>query len=635
MKLLKVDNWYVWQGGYETKDIPKAAKFRWNADKKRWETNILEYALNLREYAEEPLRSELEGYLKRYEDSAATDADVNIPAPDGLSYFGYQRAGIAYAMNNPNVLIGDEMGLGKTIQAIGVINAVPTINKIMIVCPASLKLNWKRELSRWLVRDLEVKVITSSNKSKVDADILIVNYDILTRLSWLHTLNCDLLIADECHYLKNPKAQRTMIFTTIREHAERLILLTGTPILNRPVEMWNLLRLLKFDMKEWYYYTRYCGASKENGWDKSGATNMEELQVKLRREVMIRREKAQVLADLPPKTRQIIYLDPENYLDVLDAEQKFLSMDEVSNYTVYEDGVLALHEPSTRHISEMAKLRHATAMAKVGEVIAHAKTVLESTDKVVIFAHHQDVIAALYEAFQNEAVALVGGMSAALKDNAVYAFQNDPRIRVFIGSIQAAGVGLTLTAASTVIFAELDWVPANLTQAEDRCHRIGQFGNVLVYHVVVDGSMDAMLAKRIVAKQDIIDRATLKTRSDAHLESQRMKLEAIGTDVRARIEEAKRVVETNAKEAPEPSQSVKPGFTTYTTEQREHVHDLLKRLAGVCNYAVSEDGMGFNKIDADFGHQLANQAFLLTNKQTFVAIKMLRKYHGQIGKIEF
>jgi len=553
MELLKVGDFYVWRGGYETKDIPKAARFRWNPDKKRWETKSLEIAMLLREYATGKLKDDLDN---AYEDdiqkiaiSSATDSDIEIPCPDGLSYFGYQKAGIAYALANKNVLIGDEMGLGKTIQVIGLINASPDLNRILIVCPASLKLNWYKELTKWLTRPMSIHILKPSDKKPVKSDILIVNYDLLTKYAWLQS-KFDLLVADECHYLKNPKAQRTERFMAIREHADRLVLLTGTPILNRPIELWPFLQMLDFPMNFWEFVSRYCGATKDNGWDKSGATNMEELQVSLRRSVMVRRQKADVLGDLPPKTRQIIYLDPEKYQQYIDAEEMFLAThgkDSDGFDNDFNQSVNLLHDPSPVHISEMSRLRHNTAVAKIPDVIKHISELLETTDKVVIFAHHRDVVSAIYEAFSDKAVYLIGGMSATLKDDAVTQFQTNPKIKVFVGSIQAAGVGLTLTSASTVVFAELDWVPGNITQAEDRCHRIGQLDNVLVQHIVVDGSMDAMLAKKIVKKQDIIDRAMLKERAEQHLESQKAALKSVEATVMKNINEAKKTVVAKPK----------------------------------------------------------------------------------------
>lgn len=508
MRLLKIGDYYVWHGGFHTKDIPKTAGMRWNPTKKRWETKSVEIALSLKKYATDDALKHLteaeEIVSERIKYSTAVDANISIPAPGGLKYFGYQKAGIAYAIGNQNVLIGDEMGLGKTIQAIGVMNFIPEIKVALVVCPASLKINWKKEIDRWLLGDRTCAVLSTKDKDKeVQADVLIANYELLGKLEWLRK-PYDLIVADEAHYLKNPKAARTKHFTEVRENANRLLLLTGTPILNRPIELWSLLQLLRFDMRFWEFAARYCGASEDNGWDVSGATNMAELQQILRKSVMIRRRKADVLGDLPDKTRQIIYLDPARYKPWLSKETKFMQ-----KAGMLDEGSIAhMHEPTALDIGEMSRLRHETALAKVPEMIDFIGAALDAVDKVVVFANHRDVIEQLYSAYPDIAVKLMGGMTPDEKDDAVVQFQTNPDIRLFVGSIKAAGVGITLTAAQTIVFAELDWVPGNILQAEDRLHRIGQKNNVMVYYVVVDGSMDAMFAKRFTEKQAIIDEAT-------------------------------------------------------------------------------------------------------------------------------
>ena len=245
--------------------------------------------------------------------SRATDADVDVPRPSGLDYLPYQRAGIAYAMVRPAVLIGDEMGLGKTIQAIGIINADPTIQKVLVVCPASLKINWARELAKWLVRPASVAI---ANGAFPAADIVVVNYDVLKKHSEaIQSRAWDMLVVDECHYIKNPKAQRTTLALGIK--ARRRVFLTGTPICNRPAELWTLVQSLDPSGlgRSWRgFHERYAGAfqhyvrtgrGSKMIWDVSGASNLDELQDRLRASVMVRRLKKDVLTELPPKRRVV------------------------------------------------------------------------------------------------------------------------------------------------------------------------------------------------------------------------------------------------------------------------------------------------------------------------------------------
>jgi len=227
-------------------------------------------------------------------------------------------------------------------------------------------------------------------------------------------------------------------------------------------------------------------------------------------------------------------------------------------------------------------------------------------DNLVIFAHHHNVIDALVDHFGSQAVVLDGRTPNESRQQAVDRFQTDPTIKVFIGGIKAAGIGITLTAATHVVFAELDWVPANISQAEDRCHRIGQAGNVVVQHLVMDGSLDARLAKVLVWKQKIIEQA---------LDQEAPKIEV-----------------------PEAEQARLPRIAKYpvaSETQRKSCAVALLQLAETCDGAFSQDGMGFNKFDSRIGKQLASRSLtrLLTDGEVHLCKRMLPKYHGQIGEM--
>jgi SWI/SNF-related matrix-associated actin-dependent regulator 1 of chromatin subfamily A len=257
---------------------------------------------------------------------------------------------------------------------------------------------------------------------------------------------------------------------------------------------------------------------------------------------MVRRLKMDVLKDLPPKRRQLIEITPNStkHLKALEAEKKIRDkfdtvLEEVKKASLsaakaaldkavaqahqtkeelseeaenkFRSAVKRLNQARFAAFEELARIRHMTALAKVDDVIAFATEALESTDKIVIFAHHHDVMDALMDAFAGKAVCVRGGMSANERQKSVDRFQHDPSIKVFVGGMYAAGVGLTLTAASTVIFAELDWVPGIIAQAEDRCHRIGQTDCVVIYHIVLQDSLDYKLAHTIVTKLEVIEQA--------------------------------------------------------------------------------------------------------------------------------
>lgn len=659
--LSKSGDSYVWSGDFATRDLPKQAGFRWDSAKRQWWTKMQDSAAKLSKYASPELRVVLESVSSKkaesIEQSRAASADVSLPVPVGLDYLPFQKAGIRYALNRPNTLFGDEMGLGKTIQAIGVINASPEIRSVLVVSPATLKLNWQRELRKWLVRPLTVGV---AGKSVPDTDIVIVNYDVLGKFKSILNRDWDLVIADECHYIKNPKAQRTkhlvgseekkdgkyVHIAGIADRAKRKIFLTGTPILNRPVELWPIVSSLTpetFPFGFMGFAKRYAAAQETRyGWDFSGASHLDELQEKLRGSVMVRRLKKDVLTELPPKRRQVVEIEPTPEIRhliasetaMLDEHQERLEQHrvavEIAKASESEDdyniAVARLREVSQVAFDEISKERHELAVAKVPSVIEFLNNALEQEDKVVVFAHHRDVIDAIRNAFPDEAVSLTGEDSTDARQKAVDEFQKNPKVKLFIGSIKAAGVGITLTAASHVVFAELDWVPGNVTQAEDRCHRIGQRDNVLIQQLVFDGSLDSKLAKTIVEKQDVIDKALDDTHAapampdlGSELESAISALEAVG------VKEHSATAGVGFKALAE-----SPPLTLSEVAQ---VHAQLRYIAGVDDGAYLRDGVGFNKIDTGIGRELAMLPSL-SQKQAHLGKKILAKYHRQIGSWE-
>ena len=457
--------------------------------------------------------------------SRATDADIEIPRPEGMEYFPFQKAGIAYAITRRATLFGDEPGLGKTCQAIGVINCTPAARRIFIGCPASLKLNWRRELEMWLVRKRPILIGGPRVFTAMADGIVILNYDNFHRhRDAIRDVEWDLIILDEAHYEKNPKSKRArVIFGERASREERAagmadlppvqakikLLLTGTPICNRPKELYPLIEFLdpiKWSSK-WKYYSRYCGACQENGWDTSGASNLDELQDILRRSIMVRRLKKDVLTELPPKTRRVVEFAPTGEIQSLIREERARFPTEAD----YEKAVEQLS--SGRVIGDRPTYRKNCAIAKaqMPDVLAYMDDAVEESGKVIIFIWHREVYRLLRQHFGPRAVGMMGDTPQAERQAAVDAFQNSPAIQVIIGQIITMGTGLTLTASSRVIMFELDDVPGNVSQAEDRAHRIGQRDNVLVEHLIVTGTIDARMAKNCISKQEIIDKALDKT----------------------------------------------------------------------------------------------------------------------------
>ena len=571
--------------------------------------------------------------VKRYSDdlnilekSQAVDSDKNYPVPAGLDYYGYQKAGIEYCLDKDNILIGDEMGLGKTVQAIGVIN----VNKpkdVLIVSPASLKLNWKKELETWLVDKRDVQVIMSGKDSLDEKqDIVIVNYDVLQKYQELLDKKWSLVIMDEVHYLKNPDAQRTKAALSVQ--ADKKIMLTGTPIPNRPIEIQAVAGYLddKSFGNRFGFGKKYASLHKKqvtrnkSVWDWSGASNLDELQRRLRQSFMIRRKKDEVLKDLPAKVKQIIELPYESYKKEIKAEYSAFEdyNNKNKNPNVDPYSLDADQFSSSIDFANMSSQRKATAEKKVKAVVEH----LESfNEPVVVMAHHRDVIAQLEAELikqDKKVVVLTGEKNQVERNEAVEAFQSG-QADVFIGSIKAAGVGLTLTRASKMVFAELDWVPSDIAQAEDRIHRIGQESSVLIQYIVVEGSLDAVFAKKIVDKTKVAARAL----DDVVVEKK--------IEIPELIEENKELnkVIKKARVKAKANQIAE----SLSLEKVELLQKFMKFLSSRCDGALAQDGVGFNGVDKDFGASLARQSSWSMAQQK-IAYKMLKKYKRQIEELD-
>ena len=611
-----------------------------------WWTPDTAKAARLSEYADDGARAALGEHTAAVEASRATDAtDLDIPAPEGYDYLPYQRAGIAYAMGRRATLIGDEMGLGKTIQALGILNADPDARTALIVVPASLRINWVREAGRWLTDDHWAPyVVEETAPVPAAATLVIVNYERLLKSEVFDSLMArewDLLVMDEAHYCKNPEAKRTVACfgrtakprkkiaakDGLVHRAGRVVLLTGTPMLNRPKEMFPLINALDPDTwRNFFTFAkRYCNAQQTRwGWDMDGASNLPELQEKLRATVMVRRLKADVLTELPPKRRQVIELPPNGSSGLVEQEQRAWAAHEdkldairddlelaaaAGNEDAYQAAVARLKDGMQLAFTEISQARHKLALAKVEAATGHIDDALEATeDKLIVFAHHHDVIDALMEHFGAQAVKLDGRMGMDARQVSIDRFQNDPDVRVFVGQIKAAGVGITLTAASTVLFVELAWTPGDMSQAEDRAHRIGQENAVLVQHLVFDGSLDSKMAKALVQKQAWADKA-------------------LDNDTAAPLI-TEPVSPSGRKRPQRPRQ-----YPKASEAQRQAAGEAVMTLAGRCDGAQTEDGAGFNKIDTRIGHELASVAAAgkLTDGQVWLCTRLARTYRRQLG----
>jgi SNF2 family DNA or RNA helicase len=505
---------------------------------RRWWTVNVEAATRLRPFCNARAIAVMRNHLDWLARSRATDAKIDVPSPPGLHYLPYQKAGIAYALQRKDTLIADEPGLGKTIQFLGFVNFTNPKN-VIVICPRTLTFNWRLEAERWLTVPLEVVELENKSDRLPDRDGLfaITNYEKLVGKSPLaESLNArqwDVMGVDEAQYVKNPESARSqaVIGTDgLMRRSRRCLFLTGTPIENYPKEIWPVASAIcpaKFGDRV-TFENRYCGRHLEerNGrmvWVSEGATHLPELQQRLRSSLMVRRLKRDVLPDLPPKRRQLIVLqddkidwskDPrfKRWQATFDSlyDEAVAKLESAKTETEYRTAARSLEKVTGVKFEEMSEVRHELALAKLPTCLAYLDEILKSgLESLVVFAHHRDVIDALEKHFGDSAVVVHGSTphrGPRSREEAVRAFQ-EGRKKIFIGQTRAAGVGLTLTAASTIVFVEIDWVPGVLTQCEDRLCRIGQKKMVHVIHLVLRGTIEVNMVQKILAKQDVIDKA--------------------------------------------------------------------------------------------------------------------------------
>lgn len=440
-----------------------------------------------------------------------------------LELMPFQKTGVEFIeVKEGRVLIADEMGLGKTAQALAWLALHPKERPAVVVCPASLKFNWLEEINKWMKKPGMVQVLSGRKPQKNKAiygDIIIINYDILPNkyikkgkrmieqpfTGWVDYLlerKPKVVVLDESHYIKNSKAMRTKAACKLAKHCSNLICLTGTPILNRPVEIFNTLNAIDASLfpSFWRFAQRYCGAKHNGwGWNFNGASRTKELN-QLLSHIMIRRTKKEVLSELPDKQRTTIPLELANKKEYQQIKNNFLA------WLIDKKGTQAAKKASkVEQLTKVEYLKQAAARGKLKAAIKWIENVIEN-EKLVVFATHKEIIDQLTNHFDKEAVKIDGSTTQAKRKEAVDRFQKDSKVKLFIGNIKAAGVGITLTAASKVAFLELPWTPGELIQAEDRCHRIGQKNAVNIYYLVGLDTIDSYIANLLKEKAEVIEK---------------------------------------------------------------------------------------------------------------------------------
>ena len=444
--------------------------------------------------------------------SKAQEKEIDIHFPEGLSLYDFQKKGLAELVRlNGRALLADEMGLGKTIQAIAYMTLQPEQRPAIVIVPASLKLNWEREIKKWMPEET-TQVIFGCGK-ELAGNIIIINYDILGKYTdAIRALNPQLVILDEVHYTKSMKAKRTKAVRDICKGVKHIIALSGTPIINRPVEFYNILSLLAPQMFNSFYRfaQEFCAPSANRfGTEYKGASNTEKLNDILKKSFMIRRLKKDVLKDLPAKVRTVIPLEIDNRRDYDKAAEDLIEWLE----SIGEDGK-AQRAARAEAIVRTNVLKQLITTGKLSSVAEWIENFIQE-EKLVVFCYHHAAIDLLMEKFGDCAVKLDGRDDPKSRQFAIDEFQNNADIKLFVGNIQAAGVGITLTAASCTAFVELGWTSSEHMQAEDRVHRIGQMADsVSAYYLIgantIEEDIVDLIQKKYKVISEILDGGMLK-----------------------------------------------------------------------------------------------------------------------------
>ncbi|XP_012450401.1 uncharacterized protein LOC105773231 [Gossypium raimondii] len=501
--------------------IPKAT---WNAKERLWMFPQSSLSLAEKVPCEVPgCNIEVENLhplVQRAIAAASAQPDLQelyhrIPKSIESKLLPFQREGVRFVLQHGGrALLADEMGLGKTLQAIAVAACVRDSWPVLILAPSSLRLHWASMIEQWLnipPPDIVVvfsqmggsnrsgfTILSSNSKGDIHLDGLfnIISYDLVAKLeNVLMASEFKVVIADESHFLKNAQAKRTTASLPIIKKAQYAILLTGTPALSRPIELFKQLEALYPTVyrKVYEYGERYCKGGVFGTYQ--GASNHEELHNLMKATVMIRRLKKDVLYQLPMKRRQQVFLELTEK-DMKRISCLFCELEVVKGKITMcksEEEVKSLKLVQKNLIN---KIYTDSAEAKIPAVLDYLGTIVEADCKFIIFAHHQPMIEAIHQFLLKKKVGCIridGTTPASSRQALVNDFQEKDAIKAAVLSIKAGGVGLTLTAASTVIFAELSWTPGDLIQAEDRAHRIGQVSSVNIYYLLANDTVDDII----------------------------------------------------------------------------------------------------------------------------------------------
>lgn len=515
------------------KDIVKSIKnldynSRWNPEHKQWIVPVNKFTKTrllsiISQYNFEQIALEIEEDVQvSYEQSEVDYAYLKgLCDAKGFTYTprNYQLESLGYAREKGNIINGDDVGLGKTFESIMYAETTNSFPCLVIV-PASVKYNWEEKWLEITNNKRSISVIESKpKKSKPNnwnADVVVINYDIIgkkqgkgttVRFKELMEVDWKMNIFDEAHFLKDKKAQRSAAAKMITQKSDDVIIqmLTGTAVMSRPVELWNLLKLVKRDDQiayDWYQFIRrYCGGYRGKfGWVTDGATNTLELNRRLREVCYIRREKRDVLDELPEVTKQVIQIPITNQRDIVRATTDFIKFIRETQGEEKADAAM-----EAEHLVAIGALRKLAIEGKLKGIEQYLKDWKQSGNtKLLIFGIHREPLEYLANKFKCELIA--GGVSSKAKQEIVKRWQVDDNIFLF-ANIESGGTGVDglQKVCSNMLITELPWRPSDLTQTVGRLDRSGQKEPVTVSYMLNDDTIDSEMWEMLADKEQVTE----------------------------------------------------------------------------------------------------------------------------------
>jgi len=447
----------------------------------------------------------------------------------GMRLREYQKAAVEYIEKNERVILGDEPGLGKTISSIGAVQHLDAY-PVLCVVPAAVRSHWEKEWNTWLPRKA-VKTVKSGNHTDFRGSVVICTYSLVYKFTEkFKEKNFQAIIADESHKLKNSSTKRASSVKKIAKDIPYRMLLTGTPVINEPSELINQLKILgvfKDIFGGWMEFTdRYCNRkeAKFGKWDISGASNLDELFERLTGNCYIRRNKSDedILNELPKKQRTIIDLEIDNRKKYNDIEENLADhlREKYKQDEEFQKRIDHLSDPlqeahkerhaearvrramNAEHLVKINELRQATSKGKMKEAKKWIRNFAENGEPLLIFAHYKDTTQTLADEF--DCPKITGDVDADRRGEIVEEFQNGEH-QLLVLNVEAGGVGITLTEASNVAFVEIPWTWAEISQAEDRCHRISQTDSVNIHFLLANDTIDEEMFRLVREKKVITD----------------------------------------------------------------------------------------------------------------------------------